>query len=1096
MNPASLAERFRLWLGRLELHAQISLFLAAGTLLIIASVALPAFVFARTELLNTANSLLRAQAREHTLRLELKLSTDIATASALATSTITANALGDSVGRETYLIPLLKNQKLQFPGGQLILTDYRGKPIANSHGNTDADYLDAEIERTVLEQGQAFSLIRPGEDRMPPMLLAYFPIIYPLTEQPEGMLIYKQPLDRVLDTEPLNEGDYHYLVSGSGSSSLLIGRPPAEKFIESRDRINLPPPLEKLQLLHILSRSRAIALKNLDTMAYIFVSVGLVLIVLALLLARKSAEWLIRPLRDLALTSQNIAETGVLRTLETPRQDEFGRLVSAFNKMVGRVRSSQDELENRVKERTRALAESETRLRYVMNATGEGLWDWNLHNNKVVHNTQWKKMLGLDAGQPSNTLDTFVECLHPEDRDSVLEAIRAGLDGKRPYVHEHRMVKSDGTVIWVLDRGEVVERDAEGKPSRMVGSIMDISDRKAATEEIRQRELYLRATLDNLPFLFWLKDAESRFLTVNRHFAEACGRARPEEVVGLSDLDIWPRDLAELYRADDREVIASRRDKAVEEPVHSAEGHRWIETYKKPVVTDDGRVLGTVGFARDITARKEMEKALEESQQRWQLAISGTNDGIFDWDMVSGKIFTSERYNSMLGYAPEELDLDIDGFFSMIHPEDRNKPRQTLERHVQGEIPYIEVEFRMRCKDGSYKWILARGRVLFGDEGRPIRMAGSHTDISAKHAAELAIRERTMQLSTIFHLSPDGLVAFDADYKVKFANLSFSRITGLNADQLLGRTLNELSQSLAALAMPGISTLDLGALLDEARSRDAVVTTPVLIDVATDRSKVLQVALGLSETREVPIIAFVRDVTHETEVDRMKSEFLSTAAHELRTPMASIKGFSELLLHEGFDEATRQDMLETINSQSELMASILNELLDLARIEARRGKDFKYEKISLEAFVAKATLDFHAPDGRQAPALERLGQEIFVSADRNKLAQVINNVLSNAYKYSPDGGPVTISMLPTSEHEGIAMAGFRITDEGMGMTPEQLSHLFERFYRADTSGAIPGTGLGMCIVKEIIDFHKGKVLVDSTYGQGTAVTILLPQSIH
>ncbi len=115
-----------------------------------------------------------------------------------------------------------------------------------------------------------------------------------------------------------------------------------------------------------------------------------------------------------------------------------------------------------------------------------------------------------------------------------------------------------------------------------------------------------------------------------------------------------------------------------------------------------------------------------------------------------------------------------------------------------------------------------------------------------------------------------------------------------------------------------------------------------------------------------------------------------------------------------------------------------------------------------------------------------------MSADKNKLSQVIGNVLSNAYKYSPAGGRVTLSILPPAEHGGILMTGFRVTDQGIGMTPEQLSRVSERFYRADTSGKIPGTGLGMSIVKEIIDFHKGNIQIDSKYGQGTSVTIRLP----
>jgi signal transduction histidine kinase len=239
-------------------------------------------------------------------------------------------------------------------------------------------------------------------------------------------------------------------------------------------------------------------------------------------------------------------------------------------------------------------------------------------------------------------------------------------------------------------------------------------------------------------------------------------------------------------------------------------------------------------------------------------------------------------------------------------------------------------------------------------------------------------------------------------------------------------------------------------------------------------------------------VLYFRDVTHETEVDHMKSEFLSTAAHELRTPMASIMGFSEVLLHQELDSNDQREFLGIIYKQSTLMAKILDELLDLARIEARRGKDFRYSKVCLQDLAEELAKSFIPPEGRSPLELVLPDQRLEIIADSGKLRQALLNILSNAYKYSPEGGPVVLSV-ETQNHAGPApRTWIHITDHGIGMTPEQLGRVCERFYRADTSGKTSGTGLGMSIVKEIIELHGGELAISSEVGFCTRVSLCLP----
>jgi signal transduction histidine kinase len=368
----------------------------------------------------------------------------------------------------------------------------------------------------------------------------------------------------------------------------------------------------------------------------------------------------------------------------------------------------------------------------------------------------------------------------------------------------------------------------------------------------------------------------------------------------------------------------------------------------------------------------------------------------------------------------------------------------------------------------------------------------------------ISLRERTAQLNAIFELSPDGFISFDEQDHVRYASPAFFQMTGLAPEDILGLAETDFSAKLAGVCLdaarfPGVASLREDALATLAagtgKPADAHLRQRrVLIELAGPRKQVLEVALRLSDAGSVSQILFCRDVTHEVEVDRMKSEFLSHAAHELRTPMSSIYGFTEMMLHRPFGEEKRREILGVVHRQSKQMIEIINELLDLVRIDDRRGQDFDFAVIDASEVVREVVADFGVPEGHSAAVVEVPEQPLQVRADRRKLSQAVRNILSNAYKYSPDGGQVAVGLVgggsPTTEQP--ARMGIRVADQGMGMTAEQVERVFERFYRADNSGNIPGTGLGMSIVKEIITLHGGEVVLASQPGLGTTVTLWLP----
>ncbi len=364
-------------------------------------------------------------------------------------------------------------------------------------------------------------------------------------------------------------------------------------------------------------------------------------------------------------------------------------------------------------------------------------------------------------------------------------------------------------------------------------------------------------------------------------------------------------------------------------------------------------------------------------------------------------------------------------------------------------------------------------------------------DVTERCRTGALLTERGVQLNALFELSPDGMVTVDMAGRVTFVNPAFLRMTHLPARAIVGlpleaawRLLRERAANPAQWPEPGefLAEPGVGANGTDARHR---------LELRDPRKAVLELTRRNVTAEGVGHLLYVRDVTHEVEIARLKSEFLSHAAHELRTPMAGIYGFSELLMTQEFDAATRKDLLSGIHAQTERLIDIINELLDLARIEARRGQDFRIETVPLAPLVGDTVAAMNIDPARWPLATDCADNLPVLHADAAKLRQALTNVLANAVKYSPEGGAIEIRC-GAHDRDGKHHIGIAVTDHGIGMRPDQVARVGERFYRADTSGMIPGTGLGMAIVKEIVELHGGDFTIDSAVGAGTTVVLWLP----
>lgn len=361
---------------------------------------------------------------------------------------------------------------------------------------------------------------------------------------------------------------------------------------------------------------------------------------------------------------------------------------------------------------------------------------------------------------------------------------------------------------------------------------------------------------------------------------------------------------------------------------------------------------------------------------------------------------------------------------------------------------------------------------------------GTQMALQDTHRMAERVRARSQQLSSVIELCADGVAFCDASGQVQHANAALHELLGVRHGQsMVGRPLRDLEQQLHSMADP------------QAPPPPPFFTlmTPPGAEPCTlvlRRPSHTVLLASSRESHDGGRAFYLHDATKATELDRMKTEFLTTAAHELRTPMVSVYGFTELLLHRPVPEERRRDVLETIHRQASLLISMVNELLDVARIEARQGKDFDCRSCTLGALVHEAAQPWLVA-GQRELRLALAHGEALLHVDAQKTVRALGNVLGNAAKYSAPDTPITITTLAGPLRHGAGL-GICIRDEGIGMSPEQQARVFERFYRADPSGHVPGTGLGMSLVKEIVELQGGHVAVSSELGRGTQVTLWLP----
>jgi PAS domain S-box-containing protein len=565
---------------------------------------------------------------------------------------------------------------------------------------------------------------------------------------------------------------------------------------------------------------------------------------------------------------------------------------------------------------------------------------------------------------------------------------------------------------------------------------------------------------------------------------------------------IHPEDSAALMASIQQSALTLEpwhRDFRVELPEI---GTRWLSGAAQPEPLADGSILWH-GFASDITARLEAERALAVSEQqalreRRHLSevIWGTDAGTWDWNIQTGEATFSERWAGMLGYTLAEISPPgIGAWFQLVHPEDRKHSDELLQRCFRGEAEDYQCDCRMRHKDGHWVWIMDRGRVVeWTPDGQPLRMSGTHLDISERKQAELALAEALAFNQQIISSAQEGIVVYDREGRLALFNPFMEAMMGVSAQEVLGKLPDEAFPFLERLGVPeGIGRALLGeqthhppapwALESSGRSGWVSSTQAPLRD---NRGEVIGVIAMVSDVTELHRSQekekqLEADLQHAQKLESLGS-LAGGVAHDMNNVLAAIQAVSETLhLTHGADAALVR-FLDIIDRASARGRDLVKGLTNFARKDLREPKP-----LDLNALVREESELLLRTTLQKVEVILDLEEHLpWVIGEWGPLASALMNLCVNAVDAMPTGGSLTLRT------RGLAGAKVELVvqDTGTGMTPQVLARAMEPFFTTKPVGK--GTGLGLAMAYATAKAHGGTLSLHSEPGQGTKVTLHLP----
>ncbi|WP_295992276.1 PAS domain-containing protein [Rugamonas sp.] len=548
--------------------------------------------------------------------------------------------------------------------------------------------------------------------------------------------------------------------------------------------------------------------------------------------------------------------------------------------------------------------------------------------------------------------------------------------------------------------------------------------------------------------------------------------------------------------------------------VHGGD-YRWFRSRGATFRDAAGRPLRMAGAVTDITALRITELEKERVLTRFDLSRELLSDGIWDMEVIAGDpvnprnpFWWSRQFRSLLGYAGvDEFPDVLDSWASRLHPDEQADVLAAFRAHLvdqSGRTPY-DIEYRLRCADGAYRWFRARGQTRRDGAGVPLRVVGVLSDITSRKREESYQRAQAAHAAAarishqLVENTSEGVLLLTGGLRIVSANKAVARLTGREADRLTGLPLSELlrrdetlayrlGQVLTALRGAGHWAGELEICGGDGKFFPAQFTLDTMDTDADGHYSC--VFFDASERKLAEEQRAARQRAEDATA--AKSRFLANMSHELRTPLNAILGFSELLCRDPELSTANRETLEIIHRSGDHLLVLINDVLDIAKIEADQLV-LKPAPFDLPRMVADVR-DMLLPRAReqgvslhmeQAPDFPR-----YIQGDSAKLRQVMLNLISNAVKASADGAVVALR-LSTAQGRSEQLL-IEVEDHGVGIAEQDQLSIFEPFVQVGDDTRHQGTGLGLAISRRIVELMGGTLTFSSALGQGSNFRVSLP----
>jgi PAS domain S-box-containing protein len=729
------------------------------------------------------------------------------------------------------------------------------------------------------------------------------------------------------------------------------------------------------------------------------------------------------------------------------------------------------------------LRASERRLEFALEGAELTMWDWNVTTGEVVRDSRFTRILGHIFGETETDVETWKGFIHPQDKPGVLKSLEKHLEGKsQSFEGEYRVRTSSGTWKWILDRGKVIERDHMGKPLRMVGTFMDVSDRKQAEEDLRRSEARSKALLSAIPDTMFLLSATGKILDFHNEESDWL-LLHPDIVIGRRLDGVFPAEIAAMY-GHHIELALNGGGAQIFEYRFDVPNRGPQDFEARMVSAGESEILAIV---RNVTERKAAQEALRESEKQYRTLFESAVDGIFVHDLDGKFLDANSAGLSRLGYTREELlsmspaDLDT--------PEQAKLIPERIRQVLENGFGFFETAHR--CRDGSILDLEFTARLI--DYGGKQSILAIGRDIGERKRAEDLLKESEEKYRLVVDNASEG-IAVVQDQMLKFVNARVREITGRSEEELTSRPFIEFIHPDDA---PMVTTRYWNRVRGE---RSSESTRFRILDCGGEIKWVESSAVHIDWEGRPAILYFLEDVTEKRKVERellrvQKLESIGVlaggVAHDFNNILTAILGNISLAK---YCANSPEKMLGRLN-QAEQACSRARVLTRQLLTFSKGGEPVK-AVLSLHDVIVESCL--FGLRGSNVRCEFSLPEDLRnVEADEGQVSQVFNNLVINAGQAMPEGGTILVEgrNVEVRPDEGLPLAPgqyarITVSDTGRGIPEEELSRVFDPYFTTKPGGS----GLGLAIAYSVLKNHQGLITVESQPGKGSAFHIYLPAS--